>query len=95
MRGITRCNFITQSRKGAKKGLVAPSILYLPRRPENPANTPINTVSTLPPPNGYGVGMRTQTKSAIVLLTGGIFANRLTRARHGVAADMDPIYARS
>jgi hypothetical protein len=35
------------------------------------------------------------TKSAIVLLSGGIFANRLTRAQHGVAADMEAIYARS
>ncbi len=62
---------------------------------ENPDNTPINTVSTLPLPNGYGVGMTTHTKSAIVLLSGGIFANRLTCAQHGVAADMEPIYARS
>jgi hypothetical protein len=62
--------------------------------PENPTNTPINTVSTLPLPNGYGVGMRPHTKSAIVLLSGGIFANRLTRAQHGVAADMELIYAR-
>ncbi|WP_395615706.1 hypothetical protein [Sphingorhabdus sp.] len=60
-----------------------------------PPNTPINTVSTLPLPNGYGVGMRPHTKSAIVLLSGGIFANRLTRARHGVTADMEAIYARS
>ena len=62
--------------------------------PENHTKTPINTVSTLPLPNGYGVGMRTHTKSAIVLLSGGIFANRLTRAQRGVAADMEPIYAR-
>jgi hypothetical protein len=41
--------------------------------------------------NGYGVGMRTQTKSAIVLLSGGIFTNKLTRARLGVAAVMEPI----
>jgi hypothetical protein len=58
---------------------------------ENPANTPINTVSTLPMTNGYGVGMRRQTKSAIVLLSGGIFTNKLTRARLGVAAVMEPI----
>ena len=63
--------------------------------PKTPTNTPINTVSTLPLPNGYGVGMRPHTKSAIVLLSGGIFANSLTRAQHGVAADMEPIYARS
>jgi hypothetical protein len=62
--------------------------------PKTPANTPINTVSTLPMTNGYGVGMRTQTKSAIVLLSGGIFTNSLTRAQRGVAADMEPIYAR-
>jgi hypothetical protein len=62
---------------------------------ENPANTPINTVSTLPMTSGYGVGMRMHTKSAIVLLSGGIFANGLTRAQHGVAAELEPIYARS
>ena len=59
-----------------------------------PPNTSINTVSTLPLPNGYGVGMRAQTKSAIVLLSGGIFTNRLTRAQRWVAAAMEPIYAR-
>jgi len=63
--------------------------------PKTPTNTPINTVSTLPLPNGYGVGMRPHTQSAIVLLSGGIFANNLTRAQHGGAADMEPIYARS
>jgi len=57
----------------------------------NPEN-PTNTVSTLPLANGYGVGMRTQTKSAIVLLSCGIFTNNLTRAQRGVAADLEPIY---
>jgi hypothetical protein len=38
--------------------------------------------------------MRAQTKSAIVLLSGGIFTNSLTRAQRGVAAAMEPIYAR-
>jgi hypothetical protein len=37
--------------------------------------------------------MRTHTKSAIVLLSGGIFTNNLTRAQHGVAAAMGPINA--
>lgn len=59
---------------------------------EKPANTPINAVSTLPLTNGYGVGMDTQTKSAIVLLSGGYFTNKLTRAQHGIAA-MEPIDA--
>ena len=59
--------------------------------PENHTKTPINTVSTLPMTNGYGVGMRSQTKSAIVLLSGGIFTDRLTRAQRGVAAVMEPI----
>ncbi len=62
---------------------------------ENPANTPINTVSTLPLPNGYGVGMRIQTKSAIVLLSSGcdsMVVAGLARARPGTAA-MEPIDA--
>jgi hypothetical protein len=37
--------------------------------------------------------MRTHTKSAIVLLSGGIFTNNLTRAQRGIAAAMDPINA--
>jgi len=63
--------------------------------PKTPTNTPINTVSTLPLPNGYGDGMRAQTKSAIVLLSGGVFTNGLTRAQHGGAAELESIYARS
>lgn len=59
----------------------------------NPEN-PTNTVSTLPLANGYGVGMRPHTKSAIVLLSGGISTNSLTRAQRGVAAELELINAR-
>jgi hypothetical protein len=34
-----------------------------------------------------------QTKSAIVLLSDGIFTNDLTRAQRGIAAAMEPINA--
>ena len=61
---------------------------------KNPTNTPINTVSTLPLPNGYGVGMRAHSESAIVLLSGGISTNNLTRAQRGVAAELELINAR-
>jgi len=63
--------------------------------PKTPTNTPINTVSTLPLPNGYGVGMRAHTHSAIVLLSGGVFTDNLTLAQHGGAAELESIYARS